>query len=178
MNEFPPDITAKAQQIRLVIFDIDGVLTSGALYLGDDGQEYKAFHSLDGHGIRMLQECGLHAAVITGRKSQVVLHRMQDLGVEIIYQGYRDKRPAFAALLQETKLKPEQIAYMGDDVVDLPVMTQVGLAVAVDNAHTFVKQQADWITSKAGGTGAAREFIELLLQTQGLLQDKLNSYLS
>jgi len=176
--EWNDSLLQKARNIKLVIFDIDGVLTSGALFIGDDGQEYKAFHSQDGHGIRMLQDCGLQAAVITGRKSSVVLHRMKDLGVDIIYQGYRDKRPAFAELLQQTGLDATEIAYMGDDVVDLPVMSQVGLAVAVNNAHPFVRDHSDWVTRKAGGTGAAREFIEHLLNAQDKLAAKLESYLS
>lgn len=166
-----------AQKIKLVIFDVDGVLTSGALYFDNNGQEYKAFHSKDGHGLRMLLECGLQAAIITGRKSKLVKHRMKDLGIEIVFQGYRDKRPAFTELLQLTGLKAEQIAYMGDDVVDLPVMSQVGMAIAVQDAHEFVIKHADYVTQKAGGTGAAREAIEFILQAQGLLQDKLESYL-
>jgi len=166
-----------ASDIRLIIFDIDGVLTNGTLFLGDDGQEYKAFNSRDGHGMRMLQECGLHAAIITGRKSSVVEHRMRDLGIDIVYQGFRDKRPAFASLLKKTGLQPAQIAYMGDDVVDLPVMTRVGMAIATADAHPFVLQHADYVTSAAGGAGAAREAIETILKAQGLLQDKLDSYL-
>ena len=166
-----------AKKIKLVIFDIDGVLTKGTLFLGDGGEEYKAFHSKDGHGMRMLIECGLQAAIITGRKSNVVEHRMQDLGIDIVFQGYRDKRPAFQQLLEQTGLKPEQIAYIGDDVVDLPVMTQVGMAIAVADAHPFVLQHADYVTEKPGGTGAAREAIETILEAQGLLQDKLESYL-
>jgi 3-deoxy-D-manno-octulosonate 8-phosphate phosphatase (KDO 8-P phosphatase) len=162
----------------LVIFDIDGVLTNGTLYFDNQGEEYKAFNSKDGHGMRMLLECGLQAAIITGRQSDLVEHRMRDLGISIIFQGYRDKRPAFQALLQQTGLQPEQIAYMGDDVVDLPVMTQVGMAIAVKDAHPFVLQHADYITEKSGGCGAAREAIETILQAQGLLQDKLDSYLS
>ena len=172
------DSTQKlAQNIKMVIFDIDGVLTNGSLYFDNEGEEYKAFHSKDGHGLRMLLECGLHAAVITGRQSNVVAHRMKDLGVEMVFQGYRDKRPAFAELLQQSGLKAEQIAYMGDDVIDLPVMTQVGMAIAVQDSHAFVKQHADYITEKGGGQGAAREAIEYILQAQGLLEDKLKSYL-
>ncbi len=166
-----------ARNIKLMIFDIDGVLTNGTLFMGDDGEEYKAFHSKDGHGMRMLIECGLQAAVITGRKSNVVAHRMKDLGIDIVFQGYRDKRPAFRSLLEQTGLQPAQIAYMGDDVVDLPVMTQVGMAIAVADSHPFVLQHADYVTEKPGGTGAAREAIETILQAQGLLQDKLESYL-
>ena len=170
-------INRLAQPIKLIIFDIDGVLTNGTLFFDNQGEEYKAFNSKDGHGIRMLQECGLLAAVITGRKSSLVEHRMRDLGVEIIFQGYRDKRPAFAQLLQQTGLKAEQIAYIGDDVVDLPVMVQVGMAIAVADAHEFVLQHADYVTRQGGGQGAAREAIETILQAQGLLQDKLQSYL-
>ena len=126
----------------------------------------------------MLMECGLQAAIITGRQSQVVEHRMQDLGVDIIFQGYRDKRPAFQKLLQQTGLAAQNIAYMGDDVIDLPVMTQVGMAIAVADAHPFVIQHADYVTQTAGGLGAAREAIEYILEAQGLLQQKLESYLS
>ncbi len=171
------NITERAKNIKLIIFDIDGVLTTGALFFDNNGDEYKAFHSKDGHGIRMLLECGLQAAVITGRQSELVKHRMNDLGLNIIYQGYRDKRPAFQLLLEETGLKPEHIAYIGDDVVDLPVMTQVGLAVAVADAHEFVKKHAHFVTQTAGGLGAGREIIEIILNAQNLLHDKLNSYL-
>lgn len=166
-----------AQNIKLIIFDVDGVLTSGTLFFDNQGQEYKAFHSKDGHGLRMLLECGLQAAIITGRKSDLVEHRMKDLGIDMVFQGYRDKRPAFAELLKQTGLKPEQIAYMGDDVIDLPVMTQVGMAIAVQDAHSFVIKHADYVTEKRGGTGAAREAIEFILQAQGLLADKLETYL-
>ena len=166
-----------AQNIKLIIFDVDGVLTSGTLFFDNQGQEYKAFHSKDGHGLRMLLECGLQAAIITGRKSDLVEHRMKDLGIDMVFQGYRDKRPAFAELLKQTGLKPEQIAYMGDDVIDLPVMTQVGMAIAVQDAHSFVIKHADYVTEKCGGTGAAREAIEFILQSQGLLADKLETYL-
>jgi len=170
-------IVKLAQQIKLVIFDIDGVLTNGTLFFDNQGQEYKAFHSKDGHGMRMLLECGLQAAIITGRQSQLVEHRMRDLGVDMVFQGYRDKRPAFTKLLQKSGLAPEQIAYMGDDVIDLPVMTQVGMAIAVQDAHPFVIQHADYVTNTPGGSGAAREAIEFILQAQGLLQKKLESYL-
>lgn len=170
-------ITRLAQNIKLIIFDIDGVLTDGTLFFDNQGEEYKAFNSKDGHGIRMLLECGLQAAVITGRQSKLVAHRMQDLGVEILFQGYRDKRPAFSELLKITGLDKEQIAYIGDDVVDLPVMQQVGMAIAVQDAHPFVIQHADYVTACGGGRGAAREAIEFILQAQQLLDAKLDSYL-
>lgn len=173
------DVLERARNTQLVIFDIDGVLTDGSLFFDNQGEEYKAFNSKDGHGIRMLLECGLQMALITGRKSELVLHRATNLKVphDMIWQGYRDKRPAFADLLSKTGLKPENIAYVGDDVVDLPVMSQVGFAIAVNDAHYYVKQHAHWVTDTSGGHGAAREVCEALLHAQGKLQDKLASYL-
>ena len=171
-------ITKIAQNIELVIFDVDGVLTPGTLFFDNNGQEYKGFNSKDGHGLRMLMECGVQAAIITGRQSQLVEHRMRDLGIEHVYQGYRDKRPAFESLLTATGLNAEQIAYMGDDVIDLPVMSQAGLAIAVKDAHHFVIKHADYVTEATGGHGAAREAIEYILEAKGLLQDKLETYLA
>ena len=171
------DIIEKAKNIELVILDIDGVMTDGSLFFDNNGDEYKAFNSLDGHGLRMLQECGVKVAVITGRKSELVKHRMNDLGVTMLYQGYRDKIPAFDALLEEVDFGKDQITYVGDDVVDLPIMSQLDFAIAVQNAHPFVKQHAHWITDKNGGQGAVREVCELILEAKGLLNDKLHSYL-
>jgi len=170
-------IISKAENIRLVIFDIDGVLTNGGLQFDAEGREYKTFNSLDGHGIRMLLECGIQAAVITGRQSRMVDRRMDELGVKLVFQGYRDKRPAFVELLNRTGFEKSQIAYMGDDLPDLSIMSQVGLAIAVQNAHTYVKQQADWTTEASGGAGAAREAIDLILNAQNLLEAKQASYL-
>ena len=171
------DIIKKAKNIELVIFDIDGVMTDGSLFFDNQGEEYKAFNSFDGHGLRMLQECGVRVAVITGRKSELVKHRMQDLGVNLLYQGYRDKTPAFELLMKEVNLQKEQITYVGDDVVDLPIMSQLNCAIAVQNAHPFVKQHAHWITDRSGGRGAVRDVCELILEAKGLLDDKLHSYL-
>lgn len=170
-------LTEIAQQIELVIFDIDGVLTDGSLFIGDDGQEYKAFNSKDGHGIRMLQDSGVQTAILTGRESQVVLHRAKDLGIKHVLQGYRDKRPAFQELLELTGLEPHQVAYVGDDVVDLPVMVQVGLPIAVADAEDFVKLSSKLITKRGGGKGAGREVCEFLMQARGVLDEKLASYL-
>ncbi len=167
----------RARLIELVIFDVDGVLTDGTLYLGDDGQEYKAFNSKDGHGIRMLHNSGVRTAILTGRNSEVVKHRARDLDIDLVMQGHRDKRPAFAALLEQTGLTPERIAYVGDDVVDLPVMTQVGLAIAVNDAHPMVKRHAHWTTGAPGGRGAAREVCEFLMEARGVLESTLASYL-
>ena len=171
------DILDKAKNIELVIFDVDGVMTDGSLFMGDDGQEYKAFNSLDGHGMRMLQEAGLTAAIITGRKSNVVEYRMKDLGITRVYQGYRDKIPAYEALMADIGLATNQLAYVGDDVVDLPIMTRVGFAIAVQDAHPYVKKHAHWITQNNGGQGAVRDVCELLLEAHGLLAQTLESYL-
>lgn len=171
------DILEKAAQVKLVIFDVDGVLTDGSLYLGDDGQEYKAFNSLDGHGMVMLQQTGVQIGIITGRTSKVVEIRMNSLGIQHLYQGQRDKRPAYSELKDHLALDDSQIAYVGDDVVDLPVMSRVGLAIAVQDAHAFAKQHAHWITASAGGKGAAREVCELIMEAQGNLHSHLESYL-
>ena len=172
-------VLARAKAIKLVIFDIDGVLTDGSLYFDNQGQEYKAFNSKDGHGMRMLMESGIEAAIITGRTSELVLHRAANLQIpkNRIWQGYRDKRPAFQDLLKQTGLQPSEIAYVGDDVIDLPVMAKVGFAVAVADAHPFVQQHSHWITHYKGGHGAARELCELLMYAQGTLEAKLASYL-
>lgn len=171
------DILAKAARIKLVIFDVDGVLTDGSLFVGDDGQEYKAFNSRDGHGIKMLMKHGVDVAIITGRTSKVVEHRVANLGIVHVYQGAHNKRTCFNELVSKVGIDPQDIAYVGDDVVDLPVMTQVGFAIAVQDAHPFVKQHAHWQTPNSGGRGAARDVCELLLEARGALRTELESYL-
>jgi len=173
MNQLQPAFTAseavldKARKIRLLILDVDGVMTSGALYFDNHGQEYKAFNSLDGHGLKMLQSSGVTVAVITGRKSTLVEHRMQDLGITHLHQGHADKLPVFKTIQQEMGLTREQIAYAGDDVVDLPVMLSSGFSVSVANGHHLARQFADWVTPSCGGAGAVRELCELLMHAQG-----------
>jgi 3-deoxy-D-manno-octulosonate 8-phosphate phosphatase (KDO 8-P phosphatase) len=171
------DILERAKQIRMVIFDVDGVLTDGSLFLGDDGQEYKAFNSRDGHGMTMLQQTGVKLAVITGRSSEVVRIRMQSLGVEHVYQGRRDKVPAYEELKRASGLADEQIAYVGDDVVDLPVMRRVGLSIAVADAHPLLQQHAHWHTRSPGGRGAGRDVCELIMEAQGNLRTMMERYL-
>lgn len=171
------DILEKAARIKLLIFDVDGVLTDGSLFIDDNGKEYKAFHSQDGHGIKMLQKHGVRCAIITGRSSTLVEHRMRNLGIDLIYQGQHNKLEGFADLLNRVDLDPEQVAYVGDDVVDLPVMRKVGLAIAVQDAHHWVLKHAHWQTPRPGGRGAARDVCEMLLEAQGVLQRELESYL-
>ncbi len=170
-------IEDRARRVRLVIFDVDGVLTDGALFIGDDGQEYKAFNSKDGHGMVMLRQTGVQIGIITGRRSEVVRIRMDSLGIEHVYQGKRDKLPAYEELKGKTGLIDTQIAYVGDDVVDLPIMTRAGLSIAVQDAHYLSKQHAHWVTPSGGGQGAAREVCELIMDAQGTLQGALQGYL-
>jgi 3-deoxy-D-manno-octulosonate 8-phosphate phosphatase (KDO 8-P phosphatase) len=172
------DILAKAAQIKLVVFDVDGVLTDGSLFVGDDGQEYKAFHSRDGLGMKMLRKSGVEIGIITARTSEVVKHRMANLDIHHVYQGRLDKLPALEELLTKLELTFEQTAYVGDDVVDLPVMRQVGLAIAVQDAHPLAKQHAHWQTPHGGGRGAARDVCELIMEAQNTLDTQLQIFLS
>lgn len=172
------DIQAKAAQIRLVIFDVDGVLTDGRLFLGDDGQEYKAFNSKDGHGMRMLLDSGVDIGIVTGRTSDVVRIRMEGLGISHVYQGRREKLPAYEELKAATGYVDSEIAFVGDDVVDLPPMRRAGLAIAVQDAHGLVKQHAHWITPSPGGRGAGRDVCELVMDAKGTLEDAIAHYLA
>lgn len=167
----------RARRIRLAIFDVDGVMTDGRLILGDDGQEYKAFHSLDGHGMKMLKATGVELAIITGRTSKVVLARAQNLGIDHLYQGVHDKLEAFHQLLSVLALEPAECSFMGDDVVDLPVMRRCGLALTVPEAPALVKQHADHVAKLPGGRGAVREICELVMQAQGTFEAQMNHYL-
>ncbi|NOY67611.1 MAG: 3-deoxy-manno-octulosonate-8-phosphatase KdsC [Gammaproteobacteria bacterium] len=171
------DIMDKAKNIKVAIFDIDGVLTDGSLFIGDDGQEYKAFNSRDGHGLKMLQNNGVAVAIITGRTSEVVKHRIRDLGIKYVYQGQHDKTIAFNDLLAKLDITAAECAYVGDDVVDLPVMSQVGLAIAVRDAHPMVIKHSHWQTPSNGGRGAGRDVCEMIMEAQGTLESELESYL-
>jgi 3-deoxy-D-manno-octulosonate 8-phosphate phosphatase (KDO 8-P phosphatase) len=171
------DILLKAAQIRLVVFDVDGVLTDGRLYLGNDGNEFKAFHSRDGHGMKMLLDEGVEIAVISGRSSTAVEQRMADLGIHHVYLGSQDKLAVFETLLKAQTLVAEQVAYVGDDIIDLPVMRRAGLAIAVQDADPFVKRHAHWQTPSSGGCGAARDVCELILEARGRLDKARAKYL-
>lgn len=170
------EILARASGIKMLIFDVDGVLTDGSLFYGDDGQEYKAFNSRDGHGIKMLRESGVVAAILTGRTSQVVLHRARNLGIAKIIQGSHDKLPSYETMLAETGLRPEETAYMGDDVVDLPVLRRCGLACTVPDAQPEVLARSHYVTQAAAGRGAAREVCELIMRAQGTWAAQLAPY--
>lgn len=167
----------KASTIRLVILDVDGVLTTGALWYGAQGEELKGFHVHDGLGIKLLQKTGIEVAIITARQSEIVLHRMRDLNVTHIYQGYNDKLPAYEDIKQKLQIADNQIAYIGDDLTDLPLLRRVGLAVTVPNAPKIIQEHVHWVTKAKGGKGAVRELCEFILQAQGSYQPILDTYL-
>ena len=171
-------IIEKAKKLKLLILDVDGVLTDGKLFFDNAGNEYKSFHARDGHGIKLLRQTGVEVAVISGRKSNSVALRMQSLGIEHVYQGHEDKRAAFNELIEKTGITPEQAAHVGDDLLDLPIMIRVGLAIAVYDANFAVKQRADWCTSLPGGHGAVREVCDFIMQAQGRFDEVVNTYLT
>jgi 3-deoxy-D-manno-octulosonate 8-phosphate phosphatase (KDO 8-P phosphatase) len=160
------DVWQRAQKIKLLICDVDGVFSDGRVYMGNDGEELKAFHTRDGYGVRSLLTSDIRVAVITGRQSQIVENRMTALGITHIYQGIDNKFVPYQELLALYGVTPEEVAYIGDDIVDLPVMKVVGLAVCVADGHPYVKQHAHMVTHVQGGHGALRELADLLLLSQ------------
>lgn len=173
----PDAVGERARRVRLVLLDVDGVLTDGRVILGAE-DEYKAFDIKDGHGIKMLRESGVEVGIVTGRTSRAVERRAAELGVPHLYQGCGEKLPVCTALLQKLVLAPDALAYVGDDVPDLPVLLHVGLAVAVQDAHPLVKRYAHWVTPSAGGRGAVREVSELILHAQGQYAAAMQRYLT
>ena len=159
-------VAARARAVRLAIFDVDGVMTDGTLFIGAQGEAFKAFNILDGHGMKMLQSAGVATAIISGRSSEAVARRAAELGIEHVVQGSSDKVAAFEALIAMLDLAPEQCAFVGDDLPDLAVMRRCGFAVAVANAAEAVKSAAHYVTRASGGRGAVREFCELVLAAQ------------
>ncbi len=171
-----PLVLEKASQIKLLICDVDGVLSDGKVYFTNQGDELKNFNIKDGLGIKLLQQSGIQVAIITGRQSAIVEHRAHELGIKLLYQGRPDKRATFSEIIQQLNLQPEQVAHIGDDLPDLPLMNLSGLGISVADAYFFVKQQADWITQMPGGSGAVREVADLLLSAQDKLSAILESY--
>ncbi len=176
MENAMADIRKRAAGIELVIFDVDGVLTDGRLFFDEQGGEYKSFHSRDGLGINLLRKSGVEVAVISGRASKSVARRMEGLGIERVFQGQENKLIAFESLCRELNLTPERIAHVGDDLLDLPIMRRVGLAVAVADAHPAILPFAHWRTRRPGGAGAAREVCDLVMEAQGNLQGVIESH--
>ena len=170
-------LLSRAKLIRLMAFDVDGVMTDGGLYLSDSGEEFKRFNALDGHGLKMLKASGVEVAIITGRTSRCVEARAQNLGITHVYQGVGEKLDAMVKLLNKLELSRDAAAYMGDDVVDLTVMRHVGLSISVPESPQLVREHSDYVTRRNGGHGAVREACELIMSAQGTLDAQLAQYL-
>uniref|UniRef100_Q47AI3 3-deoxy-D-manno-octulosonate 8-phosphate phosphatase KdsC n=1 Tax=Dechloromonas aromatica (strain RCB) TaxID=159087 RepID=Q47AI3_DECAR len=171
------DTKARAARIKLVAFDIDGVMTDGGLHYSDDGHEFKTFNVQDGLGIVLMKRAGIEVAIITGRNSNVVNCRAKDLGIEHVFHGVGDKRSVAGKLLEQLGLNWSELAFMGDDLIDLKAMAQCGLAIAPANARAIVKERAHAVTEAAGGHGAVREAVEFILAAQGKLDAAFAPYL-
>jgi len=171
-------VLGRARLVRLMIFDVDGVLTDGRIFYSDSGEEMKAFSTLDGHGIRMLMGSGVGVAILTGRRSDVVGHRARNLGIAHVLQGVEDKRSAFLSLAASLDLEPAHCGYMGDDVVDLPVLTRCGFAASTREAPDVVRRHAHFVATLPAGAGAAREVCETVMRAQGTLDAAIAPYLA
>lgn len=166
----------RARLIRILLLDVDGVLTDGGITIDNNGVESKTFNVRDGHGIKLLQRHGIKVGIITGRSSDVVAHRCRELGIDILYQGAKDKRIPYTEIKQQHALTDQEIAYMGDDIVDLPILRQVGLSATVADADHWVKESVSYVSPFPGGKGAVRDLCEMILDAQGKWQDILTGY--
>lgn len=171
------DIFERARQIRLMIFDVDGVLTDGSLHFGPDGEAIKTFNVLDGHGIKLLMQAGVETAIISARQSPIITRRAADLGIPYVQQGVEGKLAAFERLLAQTGLNADSCGYVGDDIIDLPILTRAGLAFSVPNCHPEVRSRVHYVTQAGGGRGAAREICDLILRARGDYDDILAPFL-
>lgn len=177
MPDLPKDILDKAQNIKLLVLDVDGVLSDGKLYFSDKGDELKAFNTLDGQGIKLLQNAGLEVALITGRTSNIVASRAKELGISTLVQGREDKLTALDDILAELNLNYQEVAYIGDDLPDLACIRRVGFGVTVPNANPVILQHALCCTERSGGQGAVREICDLILQAQNKFDEAIAPYL-
>ena len=160
-------ITKKLKKIKLLLLDVDGVLTDGSIYYNDEGQETKPFNVKDGFGMKMLMSAGIELGIVTGRRSKALAHRCRDLGIDLIFDGISDKSSVLDEIQQRTENSAENIAFVGDDIPDLALMRRIGVSIAVADAHEKVREYADWVTSAPGGAGAVREVCEAILKSQG-----------
>jgi 3-deoxy-D-manno-octulosonate 8-phosphate phosphatase (KDO 8-P phosphatase) len=165
-----------AKEVRFLILDVDGVLTDGGIILDNEGNEFKTFHVRDGHGIKMLIRAGIHVAIITGRHSKVVERRAHELGVTELFQKCYNKRVAYKQIAEKYSLSDNEIAYVGDDIVDIPILKKAGFSVVVADADDEVKAAAMMVTKMRGGRGAVREVCDFLLKAKGLWQDIIDGY--
>ena len=170
------EIQEKLKKIKMLILDVDGVMTDGGIIMDSDGREMKNFNVRDGHGLVMIQRYGIQVAILTGRTSAVVDHRARDLKIEEVYQGALNKKEVFTEILKKNNLTPEMIAYLGDDIVDIPVLKRVGFSAAVADALDVVKKPVDYVTTHKGGHGAVREICEMLLMAQGFWSEVAARY--
>ena len=169
LAKIAPAITERTRQVRLMAFDVDGVLTDGSLWYGEHGEQLKRFNALDGHGLRLLRESGIAVALVTGRSGPIVDRRAAELGISLVQQGVRDKAQAITDLARQQGCSLAETGYMGDDIIDLTAMQRVGFAASVPNAPTYIAQAAHWVATHAGGSGAVRECCDLILASQGKL---------
>lgn len=170
-------LITRIRDIKLAIFDVDGVLTDGSLYYGPSGEESKVFNTHDGHGLKMLRESGVELAIISGRQSKALERRAKDLHIAQLFMGVENKRNMFEKILKSRSLTPAQSAGLGDDLIDLPFLTRCGFAACVPSAPQYVKQHVHYVTTARGGNGAAREFCDLIMQTQGTWDAAMKKYL-
>jgi len=177
LNDLTPELRARAAKVKLLALDVDGILTDGRLWFTSDGKESKAFHVLDGQGMKLLREHEIEVALITARESPVVQARARELGLRHVYQGSRDKFDSLNHLCHALSIKHDQVAYMGDDLPDLPVLKVVGFAAAPANAHPWVRDYAHWHSHAAGGEGAVRELCDIILLAQGKVEGILRRFL-
>lgn len=178
MPSSAPDALERARRIRLMILDVDGVLTDGRLWYGPAGEELKAFHSFDGHGLKMLAESGVRCALLSGRRSAAVAKRAAELGIEQVLQGIDDKLASYREMLRAQNLRPEETGYMGDELVDLPVLTRCGFACAPREAPEAVRSRVHYVAAAPAGQGAVREVCEYLMRAQDRLEAALRRYLA
>lgn len=161
------DIKEKLKKIKMLILDVDGVMTDGRIIMDDTGREIKNFNVRDGHGLKVLQRYGVKVAILTGRKSKVVEHRAKDLEIKYVYQKVYNKKEVFGEILKKHKLSADEVAFVGDDIVDVPVLKMVGFSVAVADALDIVKKSVIYVSPYQGGKGAVREICDMILQAQG-----------
>lgn len=166
----------KAKKVRLLILDVDGVLTDGRIMIDDNGVESKSFNAKDGHGLRMLMRANIHVALLSGRDSDATRRRAKELGISIVYQNIHNKIEAYQEIMNESALNDHQVGYVGDDLVDLPILKRAGFAAVVADSVDEVKPFADYVTEREGGRGAVREVIELILKSQGKWEEVTARY--